>query len=66
MRLGKSHGDERLEFACRRALHLNAASYKSVKSILDKHLDQQPLPVSEETTHKPIVHPNIRGADYYH
>lgn len=66
MRLGKSHGDKRLEFACRRALHLNATSYKSVKSILDTHLDQQPLPVNEETTHKPIVHPNIRGADYYH
>ncbi len=66
MRLGKSYTDERLEAACRRALHLNATSYKSVKSILDKDLDRLPLPETDETTNEPIVHPNIRGAGYYH
>ena len=40
MRLGKSYTDERLEAACRRALHLGATSYKSVKSILDKDLKE--------------------------
>ena len=66
MRLGKSYGDERLEAACRRALPLNATSYKSVKSILDKNLDRQPLPERDEITNEPILHPNIRGAGYYH
>jgi transposase len=66
MRLGKSYTDERLEAACRRALHLNATSYKSVKSILDQDLDRLPLPEAEESVHEPIVHPNIRGAGYYH
>ena len=66
MHLGKSYTDERLEAACRRALHLGATSYKSVKSILDKDLDRLPLPETDETTNEPIVHPNIRGAGYYH
>lgn len=66
MRLGKSYTDERLEAACRRALHLNATSYKSVKSILDKDLDRLPLPETEAAPQEPIVHPNIRGAGYYH
>ena len=47
-------------------MHLNATSYKSVKSILDQDLDRLPLPEAEESVHEPIVHPNIRGAGYYH
>ena len=66
MRLGKSYGDERLEAACQRALHLNAASFKSLQSILKHGLDRQPLPGHKDAGNAPITHPNIRGAGYYH
>lgn len=61
IRLGKGVGSPRLEAACRRALHYNTCSYRSIKSILDKHLDSAPwepeLPLPSPT------HPNLRG-DY--
>lgn len=63
MRLGKQAGAQRLEAACRRALHFGAYSYTSIKSILEKGLDQQPLeeaPVAESP-----VHDNLRGSQYY-
>ena len=65
LRLSKTHGAKRLEAACRRALHIGAASYKSVESILKHNLDQKPLPAKapEQLT---IVHDNLRGPDYYH
>jgi transposase len=64
LRLGKSYGDNRLEAACKRALHINALSYRSIESILKNGLDQKPLP---ETNSKkePVKHKNIRGAAYY-
>ena len=64
LRLGKSYGDERLEAACNRALHINALSYRSIESILKNGLDQKPL---QETIGKttPVNHDNIRGAGYY-
>jgi transposase len=65
LRLGKSYGDQRLEAACRRALRIGAASYKSIESILKHKLDQQPLPDKQPESVK-IVHGNLRGADYYH
>ncbi len=34
MRLGEKYGAERLEAACRRAIRLNACSYKHIKSRL--------------------------------
>jgi transposase len=65
MRLGKSYGDERLEAACARALVLQAYSYKSVASILRHGLDQQPL-TPDRVSPPSILHPNIRGSQYYH
>lgn len=65
IRLGKAHGPERLEAACRRALHIRAFSYKSIASILQHRLDQQPLP-EQEAESTQIAHDNLRGADYYH
>lgn len=64
MRLGKKHGEDRLEAACRRALAINACSYKSIDSILKNGLERQPLPEAAETA-QPLEHPNIRGARYY-
>lgn len=65
MRLGKTYGDDRLEAACRRALAIQATSYKSIESILRHRLDQAPLPTSASGTTQ-LRHPNIRGADYFH
>jgi len=64
LRLGKTYSPLRLEAACRRALALGSTSYKTVKSILEKHLEHQPLPAKRPHT-PPLDHGNIRGADYY-
>jgi hypothetical protein len=40
--LGKKYGSNRLEAACRRALAHDSVLYRTVKTILEKGLDQQP------------------------
>jgi transposase len=65
LRLGKSHGEARLEAACQRALHIGAASYKSIESILKHKLDQKPLPEPAEPALS-LDHDNVRGPKYYH
>jgi transposase len=62
--LGRRYGKERLEAAAQRALHLQAHSYPSVKSILVRGLDRQNM-VEPATLTPPVEHANIRGADYY-
>lgn len=42
--LGKRYGRARLEAACRRALSFDNPRYRTVKTILEKALDQIPLP----------------------
>ncbi len=64
IRLGETHGSERLEAACERALAINAASYKTVNDILKQNLDKLPLPKTKTST-PAIAHDNVRGADYY-
>ena len=63
LRLGKNYSPPRLEAACRRALTIGAHSYKSVRSILEKGLDQQSWPPTRPTT--TIAHENIRGSHYF-
>lgn len=63
MRLGKGVGDARLEAACRRALHFGTCTYKSIQSILENQLDQQPL--EQELPLNSPSHENVRGKDYY-
>ena len=65
LRLGKTFGPQRLEAAARRALSIEARSYRSVHSILKNGLDRHALPGTETADDAPIVHPNIRGAHYY-
>lgn len=65
MRLGKAYSPERLEAACERALFINAYSYKSIKSILKKGLDQQPFLFEQIENANPLKHHNIRGKHYY-
>jgi transposase len=63
IRMARPWGNERLEAACRRAVALNACSYKYIKLILEGGLAG-----SNETT-KPLAlaptHDNVRGAEYY-
>jgi transposase len=62
--LAKTHGRERLEAACGRALEIGARSYASVKSILKNNLDRQrPAPATDGPA---IAHINIRGPGYFH
>lgn len=66
--LGKRHGEARLEAACARAQRIQAPSYGSIKSILDKGLDRLPLDDAAEPAQAslPLSHGNLRGAEYYH
>ena len=63
IRLGKAVGNSRLEAACRRALHFHTCSYASIKSILEKQLDAQPLEL--ELPLPSPAHENLRGGPYY-
>jgi transposase len=64
LRLAKSHGNQRLEAACERALEIGARSYTSVASILKNALDRQrPTRAADGPA---IDHPNIRGPRYFH
>ena len=52
-RLGQRFGAERLEAACRCALHFGTPRYKSLESILKNGLDRQPLPSPDRTPTPP-------------
>ena len=63
MRLETRYGRERLEDACRRALHFGLRSYRGVKNILEAGLDR--VRPEEEVKKSEKPHPNIRGTGYY-
>jgi len=65
MRLSRTHGDERLEAACRRAKRLGAESYGTVKNILKSGLDRHELEPSGKAPSLLPDHENIRGAACY-
>lgn len=64
IRLERKHGAERLDAACRRALHFGTHSFTSVDRILKQGLEAQPLPAPAASAPSP-AHANVRGADYY-
>ena len=77
LRLARSHGAERLEAACDRALVINARTMTSVKSILLNRLDgRRPIhsPETPRPPHSllcgvgapPIAHADIRGPEFFH
>ncbi len=61
----RRYGEARLEAACARALAIASPRYRSVTSILQQGLDQQPLTADEAPSTLPS-HANVRGARYYH
>lgn len=62
--LGKRYGPERLEAACERASRVGAVRYPSLKSMLERGLDREPLPDTGRVIPMPR-HPNIRGGSYF-
>jgi transposase len=63
IKLKSRYGRERLEMAAKRAVKCNATSYQSVKSILDRGLEKEPI--RETPQYVPSGHENIRGGGYY-
>jgi transposase len=66
LRLARPYGAARLDAAALRALEIGARNYGSVKSILEKKLDGQPLHAPRTSGEVVSDHPNIRGSTYYH
>jgi transposase len=64
LRLAKAHGQARLEAACRRAIQINAVTYRSLASILKHGLEDQAPSPAQATL--PADHANVRGSSYYH
>ena len=63
IRLGRRYPAARVEAAAERALRTGAVSYKSLDSILRRHLDEQPL--DAPAARPPASHDNLRGAAYF-
>lgn len=57
-------GNERLDKACHRALQYRDYSYMTIKTILERKMDQLPMDGEESGKIMPL-HSNIRGKTYY-
>jgi len=76
IRLAKDHGEIRLEKACEKALAMESASYKTIKSMLKNRMESVELPRSaglaqssapaEDTQLTLKLGQNVRGKGYYH
>jgi transposase len=60
--LERTYPKQRVDAACQRANAVGSLTSSSVKSILEKNLDQLPLPLDAPPM---PPHDNVRGADYY-
>jgi transposase len=65
LRLAKVHSPQRLERACQRAIYYQSATFRVIKSILEQHLDKQTFLPLKASSQAPLLHENIRGAQYY-
>lgn len=67
LHMARTCGQDRLEAACGRAVALRSPSYPTVKSILEQHLESQPLPMAPQGELMMLPeNPNVRGPHYYH
>jgi hypothetical protein len=64
LRLAKTHGADRLEAACLRAMQIQAVTYRTIASLL-KHRLERKAPTPTQAT-LPADHANVRGSEYYH
>lgn len=60
--LSEKVGAERLEAACRRAIHYGDPTYRKVKSILSSGLEQEVLPGMVMAPAQPVVYTHARAA----
>jgi transposase len=65
LRLGRRHGEARLEAACTRALTAGARSYRHVDSILKHGLDRLAPAEAAPPCRRLPVHEHVRGGAYY-
>lgn len=65
IQLHRTYGSQRLNEACKRALHANTWSYRCISNILKNNQDKEPLTVKEEKTSHIPKHGNMRGASAY-
>jgi signal recognition particle subunit SEC65 len=65
VRLNKSYSKERLNAACARGLFYENFRARSIRDILKRDLDKEPLPKQETITALPQGHKNVRGPAYY-
>jgi len=66
LNLTKKYSAERLEAATARALHFRGVTYQTLRSILERGLDQMPLQQdAPPSIQVPLGHENVRGPDYY-
>lgn len=69
LRLAKKFNPSRLEQACERALAIQAPSYKTVKTLLERRMEAAPLrdgAVATDDAATPLGAANVRGRGYYH
>jgi hypothetical protein len=65
MRLTQQYEPLRVEAAARRAIHFNACSYRSMRSILASGLDKHSLLGPPPQQASLPLHENIRGQEFY-
>lgn len=66
IQLYRTYGSERLNDACRRALHVGTASYRHISNMLKNNMDKEILCEEEQLTIPHIPkHENIRGSSNY-
>lgn len=66
LNLAREYGKERLENACRRALHFDRLSFKMIANMLKNNLEAIHDESSMNTQLEMFHHENIRGPEYYH
>lgn len=66
LNLARKFSPQRLEAAAERAIHYRGVSYRTLRTILEQKLDEQPIRREEEKIPSETVeHENVRGPDYY-
>lgn len=61
--LARKHSSDRFELACGKAIEIKSPTVKSIRSILQRKLEQRPDDMSSQP--RLPLHTNVRGSDYY-
>lgn len=66
VRLTKNYPPQRVEAACQRALQYKAITFKAVRQILQRGLDQSVGQTLDWNLEQRRLNPNLRGKEYFH